>query len=138
MPKIARIEDHDRAAQSGADKLTKISRSATEQGADAARESIERVRASATDAVQNQQQILQQTAGESAELGRAIVDLLGQQTRHNMQVATAFGRVMNLAEVAEIQRDFLAGSFNRMNQLGERYCAMMQAGMKSMAFPTRR
>ena len=54
-----------------------------------------------------------------------------------MQVAAAFGRVMNLAEVAEIQRDFLAGSFNRMNQLGERYCAMMQAGMKSMTFPPR-
>ena len=138
MPKTARIEDHDGAAQSGADKLTKISRSATEQGADAARESIERVRASATDAAENQQQILQQTAGESAELGRAIVDLLGQQTRHNMQVAAAYSRALNWAEVAEIQRDFLAGSFDRMNQLGERYRAMMQAGMKSLALPTRR
>ena len=137
MPKIARIEDHNRAAQSGADKLTKISRSMTEQGGGAARESIERARASATDAAENQQQILQQTAGQSAELGRAIVDLIGQQTRHNMQVAAAFGRVMNWAEVAEIQRDYLAGSFNRMSQLGERYRAMMQAGMKSMTVPPR-
>ena len=137
MPKIARIDHHDRAAQSGADQLTKISRLTTEQGADAARESIERARASATDAAEDKQQILQQTAGESAELGRAIVDLIGQQTRHNMQVAAAFGRVMNWAEVAEIQRDYLAGSINRMSQLGERYRAMMQAGMKSMTFPSR-
>ena len=137
MPKIARIEDHDPAAQSGADKLTKISRSMTEQGGDAARESIERARASATDASESQQQILQQTAGESTELGRAIVDLIGQQTRHNMQLAAAFGRVMNWAEVTEIQRDYVAGSFNRMSQLGERYRAIMQAGMKSMTFPPR-
>jgi hypothetical protein len=134
MSKIARNEGHDGSAERVADKPTKIARSTTQQGAGAARESIERARASATDAAENQ---LQRSVGESAELGRAIVDLLGQQIRHNMQVAAAFGRVMNWAEVAEIQRDYLAGCFNRMNQLGERYGAMMQAGMRSMATPTR-
>ena len=136
MPKIANAENHERVA--GADKLGEMARSTTEQGADAARRGIERARDAAMNAAENQRQILQQSAGESAELGRAIVDLIGQQTRHNMQVATAFGRAVNWAEVAEIQRDFLAGSFHRMNQLGERYRAMMQAGMKSMAPPARR
>jgi hypothetical protein len=121
----------------GGERLTETARSASEQGAGAARETMERARTSVTQVAEEQRQAIQQSAGEAAELGRVFVDLLGQQTRHNMQVAAAFGRAVNWAEVAEIQRDFIAGNFERMNQLGERYRAMVQAGMKSMTLPAR-
>jgi hypothetical protein len=138
MPKIAHNEaDGENDVERGHERLTKIARSATEQGADAARESIERARTTVEVVAEKQRQAIQQSAGEAAELGRVFVDLLGQQTRHNMQTAAAFGRAFNWAEVADIQRDFIAGNFARMNQFGERYRAVMQAGMRSMAFPSR-
>lgn len=127
MPKIARHEDYAGSAERGAENVTKIARSATQEGADAARESSERARNAASEVTE-----------ESAELGRSIISLLGEQTRHNMQFATAFGRTVDWGQVAEMQRDFLAGSFNRMIQLGDRYRTMLQAGMKPMAFTTRR
>lgn len=138
MLKTPSSKDHESSAERGADNLTRIARSNIQHGADAAREGIERARTSATATAETERQTVQQSAKGSAELGHTLVDLLGEQARHNMQVATAIGRAVNWAQVAEIQRDFLTESFKRMNHLGESYRGMMQVGMKSMTFPTRR
>ena len=137
MPKIAHAESRDDAAERGAGELTRIARATTERGADATRDGIERARALTADATEAQRQTVQRSADETAELGRTVVDLLGEQTRDNMQAAAALGRAVNWAEVAQVQRELIGSSFARMNRLGERYRAMMQAGMKSMAFPSR-
>ena len=62
-----------------------------------------------------------QAAEDSAELGRTFVDLIGEQTRHNMVAATAFGRAVDWADLAQAQREFISGSFERWSQLNDRY-----------------
>jgi hypothetical protein len=121
----------------GSSTLSKIAR-ASENGQDAARGGAERVRDLASAAAENGSQTLQRSADETVELGRTVVDLLGEQTRHNLHAAAAIGQAVDWAEVARAQRDFVAGSFERMNQFAQHYRAMMRAGMSAMSFPGRR
>ncbi len=122
MPKIAHTEA-EHAARRSTDKLTKVATEATERGADAAGEM--------------QHQTIKQSAEGATELSQLFVQLFNEQARHNLQAATALGRASNWGEVAKVQSEFVRGSFERMNQLNSRYLEIIQAGMKSMAFPAR-
>jgi hypothetical protein len=58
----------------------------------------------------------------------SIMEILGDQTRHSFEAASALGRARNLAEVAQVQSDFIGGSFGRMGQLSERTSPCFAAG----------
>jgi hypothetical protein len=75
------------------------------------------------------------TSGESSKAdGTSILEILGDQTRHSLETATALGRARTLAEVAQVQSDFFSGSLGRMSRLSEHYLALLRGGM--MALPS--
>lgn len=116
---------------------TKIARGSA-QGQDAARIGMERAHDMVSAAAEDSRHTLQRSADETAELGRTALDLLGEQTRQNLDAAAAIRNAVDWAEVARAQREFFSGSFARLNQFAEHYRAMMQAGMSAMSFPGRR
>ncbi len=86
-----------------------------------------------------QRETAQRSAEATAELGRLFVELLSEQTRHNLEVATAFGRVANWGEIARLQGEFVRASFERMNRLNGRSLEVVQDVMRvSAARQTRR
>jgi hypothetical protein len=68
----------------------------------------------------------------------SIMEILGEQTLHSFEAATALGRARTLIEVAQVQSDFIGGSFGRMGQLSERYLALLRGGMMSLPAAGRR
>lgn len=78
-----------------------------------------------------QRETVQRSAEATAELGRLFVELLSEQTRHNVEVATAFGRTANWGEIARLQSEFVRASFERMNRLNGRYLEIVQDVMRA-------
>jgi competence ComEA-like helix-hairpin-helix protein len=109
----------------------KVARDTTEAGTQAisamARGSLQRVE-KASGALGELQH---ETARQSAELGQLFVELLNEQTRHNLQVAAMFGRVVSWDEVIQVQGEFVRASFERMNQLNARYLEIFQGMMRA-------
>ena len=73
-----------------------------------------------------QRETARQSAEGTAEIGKLWVELLDEQTRHNLQVATALGRAVNWEEIIQVQSEFMRSSFERMNQLNSRYLELAQ------------
>jgi hypothetical protein len=48
------------------------------------------------------------------------------------------GRAVDWAELAQAQRDFFTGSFDRMREFNERYREAMLSSLKSMGLSARR
>src|SRR3954464_8712222 len=109
------------AVRSGA----KVAREATETGAQAteaaARGGLQLVERTAGAFGEAQRETAQRSAEATAELGRLFVELLGEQTRHNVEMATAFGRMADWGEVARLQGEFVRASLERVNRLNGRY-----------------
>ncbi len=78
-----------------------------------------------------------ETAQQSAELGQLFVELLNEQTGHNLQVATAFGRAVSWDEVIQAQSEYMRASFERMNQLHGRYLEIFQGMMRAATSATK-
>ncbi|HYO60983.1 MAG TPA: hypothetical protein VEU29_03695 [Actinomycetota bacterium] len=138
MPKIAQIEPRDAAAEDRTEKFTKVARRTIDNGLDAARESVERARKTAEDATADQREIALRTTEDLTEANRMVVELLAEQTRHNLEAATAITRAVGWSQILEAQRDYVTASFERMRQLNDRYREMVQAGFKAFALPGRR
>ena len=66
-----------------------------------------------------------------AELGRLWVDLLGEQTRHNLEVATALGRAVRWDEVVQAQGEFVRVSLERLHELNRRYLEIVRGMMEA-------
>jgi hypothetical protein len=118
-------------ARSGA----KVAREVTETGAQtastAARSGLQLVERTAGAFGEVQRETAQRSAEATAELGRLFVELLSEQTRHNLEVATAFGRVADWGEIARLQGEFVRASFERMNRLNGRYLEVVQDVMRA-------
>jgi hypothetical protein len=108
----------------------KVAREATETGARAttaaARSGLQLVERTAGAFGEVQRETAQRSAEATAELGRLFVELLSEQTRHNLEVATAFGRVANWGEIARLQGEFVRASLERVNRLNGRYLEIVQ------------
>lgn len=136
MPKIAHTEA-SYTGDGGSSKLTKVASHATDKGADAARESMQAAQRTAGAMSGLQHETMRRSAEGGTEFSQLFVQLFSEQARQNLQVATALGCAVTWDEVAKAQRDFVRGSFERMNQLNGRYREIIQAGMKAMAFTAR-
>jgi Helix-hairpin-helix motif len=118
-------------ARSGA----KVAREVTETGAQATtaatRSGLQLVERTAGAFGEVQRETAQRSAEATAELGRLFVELLSEQTRHNMEVATAFSRSANWGEIARLQGEFVRASFERVNRLNGRYLEVVQDVMRA-------
>ena len=113
----------------------RVAREATEAGTqattEAARSGLRLVEQTAGTLGEVQRETAQRSAEATAELGRLFVELLSEQTRHNMEVATAFGRVADWGEIARLQGEFVRESFERLNRLNGRYLEIVQDVMRA-------
>ena len=132
MTKIAHLErkhEHDRdVAERSAEKLTRVARATASAGADAAREST-RLAQSATDAAEDLRETARKSAEESTEIGRSLVELMGEQTRQSVDTVNAFARAVNWTDIAQAQSKLIAGSLLRISQLNARYGELLLRGM---------
>ena len=91
-----------------------------------AREGTEIVRRVFGAAAETERETVGRAAEGAAELGRLWVDLLGEQTRHNLEVATALGRAVRWDEVVQAQGEFVRVSLERFGELNRRYLEIVQ------------
>jgi len=96
-----------------------------------AREGLDVVRGAAGAAAGTGREAAGQSAEGAAELGRLWVDLLGEQTRHNLEVATALGRAVRWDEVVQAQGEFVRVSLERLHELNRRYLEIVQGMMEA-------
>ena len=96
-----------------------------------AREGLDVVRGAAGAAAETGREAVGRSAEGAAELGRLWVDLLGEQTRHNLEVATALGRAVRWDEVVQAQGEFVRVSLERLHELNRRYLEIVQDMMEA-------
>jgi helix-hairpin-helix protein/phasin protein len=113
------------AARGGAEATRHAAESGARVASTTAREGTEIVR-QVFGAAETGREEAGRAAEGAAELGRLWVDLLGEQTRHNLEVATALGRAVRWAEVIEAQAEFVRVSLERFGELNRGYLEIIR------------
>jgi hypothetical protein len=125
-----------------ADQTATATREAAERTANVARRGVHAVRQTVEAAAEVESAVAHRAAEGTAELGQALLDLVHQQTRHNLATLTALAHAVDWERVAkavdwdrvvEIQSAFVRASFERAMQLTQRYLAVVQAVTVSAA-----
>jgi hypothetical protein len=133
MAQIARTEADKAtdAARTAGDKAAEVTREAAGQAGNVARSGFQSVR-QAVDAAAEVERKTARCAGDGmAEINRTLVDLLAEQTRHNVQVFQALAQPANWGEAAQLQSEFLRTSLQRAARFTRRYFEVGQAVMTS-------
>ena len=119
------------AARSGAETTRQAAESGARAASTAAREGLGVVRRAVDVAAETEREVASRSAEGAAELGRLWMDLLGEQTRHNLEVATALGRAVRWDEVVEAQGEFVRVSLERLHELNRRYLEIVRGMMET-------
>src|SRR3954447_8077371 len=114
------------AARGGVEAARQAAEGGVRVASATAREGVEVVRRVFGAAAETERETVGRAAEGAAELGRLWVDLLGEQTRHNLEVATALGRAVRWDEVIEAQAEFVRVSLERFGELNRRYLEIVQ------------
>ena len=89
-----------------------------------------------------QREVAQRSAEHTAELGRVFVDLLQEQTQHNLRTFAALtgavdwdqvAKAIDWEQVTRIQSEYLRVSLERGTQLVRRYLEVTQAVVTATA-----
>jgi hypothetical protein len=94
---------------------------AAQAGAGAMRSGLQVVQRAAYAAGEAQRETAQRSADGTAELGQAWMELVQQQSRHNVQTLTALTGAVRWDEVLRAQGEFLRASVERMAQFTQRW-----------------
>ena len=122
-------------AQTAKPEAEKVSHTAeaTDRAEDVARHGLEVVQQT-TDALgEVQREVAQRSAEHTAELGRVFVNLLQEQTQHNLKTFAALTSAVDWDQVARIQGEYLRVSLERGTQLARRYLEVTQAVVTASA-----
>ena len=98
----------------------------------AAREGTEIVRRVFGAAAETEREAVGRATEGAAELGRLWVDLLGEQTRHNLEVAAVLSQAVRWDEVIGAQAEFVRVSLERLSELNRRYLEIVQGMMETV------
>jgi competence protein ComEA len=133
-------ETAERTADAAASTLrstVEIGRSAAKAGSEAASSAaqggLQLVQRTAGAMTKVQRETAQQSAEGTAELGKLWLELLGEQTRHNLVVATTLSKAVDWEEMVRVQSEYLRASIERMNQLNSRYLEIVRSMMTAAA-----
>jgi hypothetical protein len=130
-----------------ADQTAEVTREAAERTAAVARRGVQAVRRTVEAAAEVESAVAHRSAEATTELGQAFLDLVQQQTRHNLETLTALADAVDWERVAkavdwervvEIQSAFVRASLERATQLTQRYFAVGQAVTVSAADAAKR
>lgn len=112
-----------------------VAQTATRATAETARRGAEITATVVADAGRAQRAVAQQAGEGAAEISRALIDLVTEQSQHNLQVLGAFGRVMHWEDFLRLQGEYLQASLDRLArfnhsylELARRVMAAQQAG----------
>jgi hypothetical protein len=83
-----------------------------------------------------QRETARQSAEGTAELGKLWLELLGEQTRHNLAVATTLSKAVDWEEMVRAQSEYMRASMERMNQLNSRYLKIIRTVMAASVSAT--
>ena len=143
MAQIARPEADKTAdaARKARDEIAELGKQMTDKAAGQAenvvRSGFPSVRQAADAAAEAERKTPYRAGDGVAEINQSLVDLLTEQTKHNVQVFQALAQPANWGKAAQLQSEFLHASFQRAGQFARRYAEVGQAVMTS-ALPTAR
>ena len=124
------------AASSPARGGAEADRRAAEGGARVAsataREGVEVVRRAFGAVAETEREAVGRSVEGAAELGRLWVDLLGEQTRHNVRVAAALSQAVRWDEVAQVQGEFVRAGLERLQELNRRYLEIVRGMLEAV------
>jgi hypothetical protein len=104
---------------------------AAQAGAGAMRSGLQVVQRAADTAGEVQRETAQRSAEGTAELGQAWMELVQQQSRHNVQTLTALTGAVRWDEVLRAQGEFVRASVERMAQFTQRWLETSRSVMSS-------
>jgi hypothetical protein len=93
----------------------------------AARSGLETIQRTARTATEAGQETMSRATQGTTDLGQMLTELWKEQTRHNLEAMTAFGRAVNWTEVVRVQGQFVRASFERMTQMNRSYLKIVQS-----------
>ena len=149
MAQIARTEA-DKAtnpAKNASDNVAELGKRATDKAAaevtreltsqveNVARSGFQSVRQAADAAAEVERKTARRAGDGVAEINQSLVELLTDQTKHNVQLFQALAQPANWRKGPQLQSEFLRTSFQRAAQFTRRYVEVGQAVMTS-ALPT--
>jgi hypothetical protein len=151
MAQIARTEA-DKAtnpAKNASDNVAELGKRATDKAAaevtreltgqveNVARSGFQSVRQAVDAAAEVERKTARRAGDGVAEINQSLVDLLTEQTKHNVQLFQALAQPANWGKGPQLQSEFLRTTFQRAAQFTRRYVEVGQAVMTS-ALPTAR
>jgi competence ComEA-like helix-hairpin-helix protein len=113
-------------ARRSAEAGREVTAAGAETASAAARGGLQLVQRLAGGVGEVQRETARQSTESVAEIGKLWVELLNEQTRHNLQLAATLGRAVNWDELFQLQGEFVRASFERLNQLNSRYLEVVQ------------
>lgn len=116
-----------------AEKAGDAAREAAGTTEDLAREGFQLARRATGAAIEVEHAAARRSAEGTAELGQALIELVNEQTRHNVEAFRALTRTVDWNQVAQIQAEFVRVSLERTTQLTQRYLEVAQAVITSAA-----
>jgi hypothetical protein len=124
----------DNVAEAGkrtSDQTVEVRRETAGQAVNTVRDGLRVVRQAADAAAEVEEKTVSRASAGMAEINRALVDLLQQQTRDNVQLAQALAQPAKWGQAAQLQSEFLRTSFQRAAQFTRRYVQVSQTVMTS-------
>ncbi len=123
-------------------QTAEVTHEAAERTANVAQRGVQVVRRTVEAAAEVESAVAHRSTEGATALGQALVDLVHQQTRHNLETLTALTNTVDWDRVAkavdwdrvfQIQSVYLRVSLERAAQLTRRYFEVVQAVTVSMA-----
>jgi hypothetical protein len=136
------IDTAKNATDKLAEQAAEATREATDRAEDVARHGLHVVQRTNDALGEVQREVAQRSAEHTAELGRVFVDLLQEQTQHNMRTFAALtgavdwdqvAKAVDWEQVTKIQSEYLRVSLERTAQLARRYLEISQAVVTATA-----
>jgi hypothetical protein len=131
-----------RVGKRTAEQTVEVTRQAAERAESVARRGVQVVRRTVEAAAEVESAVAHRSAEGATELGRALVELVNVQTRHNLETLTALTHAVDWDQVAravdwdrvfQIQSAYLRVSLDRAAELTRRYFEVVQAVTVSVA-----
>ena len=127
---VKNVADH--AAEQGK-RTADVTREAAERTGAVARHGLHVAQRTAEAAGEVQREVAQRSSEHTTELGRVLVDLVQEQTRHNLKTLSALASAVDWDRVLRIQGEYLRVSLERGAQLTRRYLEASQAVITATA-----
>ena len=125
------------ALRNGVDAARSTAEAGTRVASIAARSGLRTVQRTVGAAAEVERATVRRAAEGTTELSRVFIDLVNEQTRHNLQAMTALSQAIDWERIVQVQSEFMRVSLQRMGELTKRYVEVSQAVLTSVASAAR-